>query len=158
YARANKKTAEAGDLTLKAGGQVVARRHFEANAAGALVLEVPEAEKHLPPGKETEVEVGITGKNHFPYTLSWPYHTTTPASAEQCAVALTTRLDRATANEGDTVRLTAIVANKSGKGQGMTVAILGLPAGLTIPEDMKQLKDHARLRNNGTEPGLISAF
>jgi len=38
------------------------------------------------------------------------------------------------------------------------VAILGLPAGLTLPEDMQQLKDMARLRNNDTEPGLISAW
>ena len=41
--------------------------------------------------------------------------------------------------------------NVSGKGQGMAVAIIGLPAGLTIPEDMKQLKDLAKLRNDGTD-------
>ena len=33
------------------------------------------------------------------------------------------------------------VENVSGKGQGMAVAIIGLPAGLTLPEDLKQLKD-----------------
>jgi hypothetical protein len=38
----------------------------------------------------------------------------------------------------------------------MAVAILGLPAGLTLPEDMRQLKDLARLRNDGKEPGVIS--
>jgi hypothetical protein len=40
----------------------------------------------------------------------------------------------------------------------MAVAIIGLPAGLTLPEDMKQLKDHARLRNDGKEKGLIGAW
>ena len=40
----------------------------------------------------------------------------------------------------------------------MTVAVVGLPAGLTLPEDMKQLKDLARLRNDGTERGPIDAW
>jgi hypothetical protein len=38
------------------------------------------------------------------------------------------------------------------------VAIIGLPAGLTLPEDMKQLKDHALLRDDGKEKGLIGAW
>jgi hypothetical protein len=50
------------------------------------------------------------------------------------------------------------VENASGKGQGMTVAIVGLPAGLTLPEDFKQLKDYTRLQENGTKAGLISAW
>ena len=41
---------------------------------------------------------------------------------------------------------------------GNSVAILGLPGGLTLPEDMKQLKEMARLRDNDTKPGLISAW
>ena len=61
-------------------------------------------------------------------------------------------------NEGDTVHLTATVENTQDKGQGMAVAIIGLPAGLTLPEDMKQLKDLARPRNGGKEPGVISAW
>jgi hypothetical protein len=56
------------------------------------------------------------------------------------------------------VQLTVSVKNVSGKGQGMTVAIVGLPAGLTLPEDMKQLKDFTRLQENDTKPGLISAW
>src|SRR5207247_4242360 len=71
---------------------------------------------------------------------------------------LTTVLDRKEASEGETARLTVQVENKSGRGQGMTVAVIGLPAGLTLPEDMKQLKDMARLRENGTKRGDIDAW
>ncbi len=39
----------------------------------------------------------------------------------------------------------------------MAVAIIGLPAGLTLPEDMKQLKDLARVPNDGSRP-KISAW
>jgi hypothetical protein len=155
YTRANKKTPEAGDLVVRIGGQEF-KVHFEANTQDAVTVTLPEPEKHLKASKN-DVKVEITGKNVFPYTLAWSYQTLKPLSADKAPVHLTTRLDRDKAAEGETVRLTATVENKSGKGQSMTVAILGLPAGLTLPEDMKQLKDHARLRNE-TEPGLISAW
>src|SRR5207244_6154054 len=90
--------------------------------------------------------------------LSWSYQTLKPASAETCSVRLSTHLDRVTAGEGETVHLNATIENAMDKGQGMAVAIVGLPAGLTLPEDMKQLKDHARLRNDGKEKGLIGAW
>jgi hypothetical protein len=157
YAKANKKTAEAGDLLLYVGDKVMAQKHFAAGAEEAIVLSLPEADKVLKAGRNN-VRVEITGKSVFPYTATWSYQTLKPASAAGCPVGLSTRLDRATAGEGDTVRLKVKVENKSGKGQGMTVAIVGLPAGLTLPEDLKQLKDAARLGENGTKPGLISAF
>jgi hypothetical protein len=122
----------------------------------ALTIELPEAEKHLKAGKNA-VRVEITGKNVFPYTLSWSYQTLQPLSAEQAPVKLETSLAKTSLNEGDTVRLTAKVHNVSGKGQGMAVAILGLPAGLAIPEDMKQLKDYVRVPTDGSQP-LVSAF
>src|SRR5262249_12865793 len=96
--------------------------------------------------------------NSFPHTLTWSYRTLKPANPADCAVHLSTKLDRDKAAEGETVRLTATVENRSGKGQGMAVAIIGLPGGLIVPEDMKQLKEMAALREEGTKPGLISAF
>jgi hypothetical protein len=155
FTRANKKTAEAGELQLFVGSERVAHLAFPAGAQEALTLSVPEPEKHLKPGKNT-LRVEVSGKNVFPYTLSVSYRTQKPASAEGCPVRLSTKLDHPAATEGDTVRLNVTVENVSGKGQGMTVAIIGLPAGLSLPEDMKQLKDYARLRDDGKEPGLIS--
>jgi hypothetical protein len=157
YTKANKKTAEGGELRLFAGNQAAAHLAFPAGAQEALVLNLPEPEKYLKPGKNA-VRVEITGKNVFPYTLTWSYQTLKPVSAEQCAVRLNTSLDRATADEGETVHLTVTLENTLDKGQGMAVAIVGLPAGLTLPEDMKQLKDHALPRNEGKDRGLISAW
>jgi uncharacterized protein YfaS (alpha-2-macroglobulin family) len=157
YAKANKKTADAGDLIVYLADKEVARKHFPAGAEEAVTLELKDADRLLKSGKNS-LRVEATGKNAFPYTATWSYRSLKPASADQCPVKMTTKLDRETAGEGDTVRLTVAVENKSGKGQGMTVAIVGLPAGLTLPEDMKQLKDMARLRNNGTERGEIDAW
>jgi len=157
FANANKKTVESGALRLSVGNQIVANLDFAAGAQEALLLTMPDAEKQLKAGKNT-VGIEITGKNIFPYTLSWSYQTLKPANPSDYPVRLQTRLDRAQASEGEPVHLTVIVENTQDKGQGMAVAIIGLPAGLTLPEDMKQLKDHARLRNDGTEKGLISAW
>src|SRR5262249_58257001 len=96
-------------------------------------------------------------KNVFPCTLSWSYQTLKPASADGCPVKLEAKLARTELAEGDAVRLAVKVENASGKGQGMAVAIIGLPGGLTIPEDMKQLKEHARVPEDGGRP-LVSAF
>src|SRR5207244_8844042 len=100
----------------------------------------------------------MTGKNQFPYTLTWSYQTLQPPSAEGCAVRLTTALDRPELAEGETAHLKVKLDNVSHKGQGMAVAILGLPAGMKLPDDFAQLKDLARPRENGTKPGRIGAF
>jgi hypothetical protein len=156
FAKANKKTPEAGTLELFVGDRLMAKKDFPAGAAEAITLDLPEPEKNLQSGKNA-VRVEITGKNVFPYTLTWSYQTLQPASAEGCPVRLKTALARTELKEGDAVRLTVKLENVSGKGQGMAVAIVGLPGGLTVPEDLKQLKEHAKEPTDGSRP-LISFF
>jgi len=132
------------------------RLAFPAGASEALTLRVPNAEEVLKAGAN-KVRVEISGKNAFPYTLSWTYSTLQPVSAENCPVRLTTKLAKTEVTESDSVRLTVRVENKSGKGQGMAVAIVGLPGGLTVPEDLKQLKEYTAKPVNGDRP-LVSAF
>jgi hypothetical protein len=156
HTKANKKTAEAGELRLFVDDKEVAAKAFAAGATETLTLEMTDAEKLLKPGKN-KVRVEITGKNVFPCTLSWAYQTLQPLSAAGCPVRLTTTLAKTELNEGDAVRLTVRAKNVSGKGQGMAVAIVGLPGGLALPEDLKQLKDYIRLPADGKRP-LIGAF
>ena len=62
---------------------------------------------------------------------------------------LRTALSETKASEGDMVRLKVTLENVSGKGQGMATAIIGLPGGLTLPEDLKQLKEYCRQPEDG---------
>jgi hypothetical protein len=151
------RAAEEGNLILSLAESEVARKHFAGGIQDVLTLDVPDVDKNLKPGRNP-VRIGLSGKNQFPYTLSWSYHTLKPPSSDECRVRLATRLDRTKVNEGDTVRLTATVENQSSEPEGMTVAILGLPGGLTLPEDLKQLKDLTLPRDGGKEPGVISAW
>jgi hypothetical protein len=157
HAKANKKTPEAGTLSLFVGDRLVGKLDFPADARDALEIKLADAENVLKSGKNT-VRVEITGHNAFPYTLSWSYQTLQPSSDPACPVHLTTKLDRTRAQEGETVTLSVSVENPADEGRSMVVAIVGLPAGLTLPEDMKQLKEYVRLQDNGTKPGRISYF
>jgi len=151
YARKNKQPAEAGTLTLTLGEQVLAKADYAADRQDAIVLEVADAEKLLKPADNT-LTLSTTGKNLYPFSLGWKYQTLQPPSADKCAVRLTTSLDRSELAEGDTTRLKVHLENVSGQGQGMTVAIVGLPAGLKLPDDFKQLRDLSRLRDGKSGP------
>jgi hypothetical protein len=157
HAKANKRTPEAGELRLFVGDLQVAQKSFPAGVDHPLHLDVPEPEKLLKAG-DNLLRVEITGKNNvFPHTLSWLCRTLKPDTVAGCPVELTTSLPKADLTEGDTTRLTAKVKNASGAPQGMAVAIVGLPAGLIVPEDLKQLKEHCRPPAEGKRP-LLSAF
>ncbi len=156
YTKANKRTAEGGEIRLYVNDNEAARLQFAAGATEALTLELPDAEKVLKPGANA-VRVEMTGKNTFPYTLAWMYQTLKPSSAEDCPVRLETKLSQTEVPEGGLVRLNMTLKNVSGKGQGMATVILGLPGGLTVPEDMKQLKQYTRTPEDGSRP-LVSAF
>jgi A-macroglobulin TED domain/Alpha-2-macroglobulin family len=156
YTNANKRTAEGGEIRLYVGDKEEAKLQFAPGAAEALTLALPDAEKVLQPGPN-KVRVEITGKNTFPYTLAWTYQTLKPASADDCPVRLETKLSQTEVQEGGLVRLNMTLKNVSGNGQGMATVILGLPGGLTVPEDMKQLKQYTRVPEDGSRP-LVSAF
>jgi hypothetical protein len=155
HTRANKKTAEAGKVELWMDQQRLAVNRFEAGMSDPITLTINRPEEVLKPGRNS-LRVAITGANVFPYTLTWTYQTLKPANVDNCPVRLSTKLSRPQANEGDTVRLTVQLENTSGKGQGMATAIIGLPGGLTLPEDMKQLKEYTLPPAEGRP--LISYF
>jgi hypothetical protein len=156
YTRENKRTATAGELKFYVNEREVSRLPFSAGASETLTLTVPNAETVLRSGPN-KVRVEITGRNAFPYTLRWNYSTLQPVSADNCPVFMAAALSQTQIKEGESVRLNLQLENKSGKGQGMAVAIVGLPGGLALPEDMKQLKEYTRKPADGDRP-LVSAF
>src|SRR5262249_1330702 len=134
-----------GDVIVSIRGNPVLRQSFAATAQDALVLEIPQPEKLLKPG-DNEVRIELTGNNELPGKLSWSYHTLQPPSNENCPIKLLTRLDKDKVREGETVRLTVAVENTSADSQSMTVAIIGLPAGLSLPEDLKEVEELSKPR------------
>jgi hypothetical protein len=151
YAKKSAHPAESGELKLLVGGKEVAARRFTEKDVEVIGLDVENAEALFKAGAGTDVEILTDAKQTYPFALSYAYTTLTPISAEKCAVRVATKLGRAEANEGDAVPLSVTLENKRDQGQGMAVAVIGIPAGMKVPTDLKELTD---LR----EKGVISYF
>ncbi|MBY0460662.1 MAG: alpha-2-macroglobulin, partial [Gemmataceae bacterium] len=146
FAKTSAHPPEAGTLSLVVSGRVVATRTFTKEDTEVIAVDVPEPEKLIPLGGKCDVEVTTDAKHPYPFALSYSYTTLTPVSAEQCAVSISTKLAKAEAREGETVQLAVTLDNRLKQGHGMAVAVLGLPAGMKVPTDLKQLTD---LREKG---------
>ena len=158
HARENKRTAQAGELRLYVGEaeKPIAVQAFAAGQQGAITLQLPDVEKLLQPGAN-KVRLELTGGNVLPYTLTWSYRAVTPVSNADAPLTLMTKLDKNAAKEGDTVRLTVRLRSVK-QADGMAVAIIGLPAGLMLPDNLEELKLLTRLKDNDTKPGDVDHF
>lgn len=151
YARSNKRPAESGWVKVSVAGKEIAKKNFTTEQAGPIVLDLPDAEKLLATG-EAELSIETSAAQSYPVTASWEARTRQPLSSDKCAVSLTTKLTAAEVAEAASVRLDVTMSNLQDKGQGMAVAIIGLPAGLSLPQDLKQLKELTRRPVDDTEP------
>ena len=139
YARSSKRPAEDGTVTVKVNGHVVGTKSFTTKQSGPITVDIPDADKLFADGS-AEIAVETDAKQAYPCTVYWECRTSQPLSAEECPIRLSTSLAKAEVNEGEAVRVDVKVANLKGKQDGMVTAIVGLPAGLKVPEDMKQLR------------------
>lgn len=151
------RAVQAGELKVFIGEKQVAIKPVTAGAEGTIMVEVPTPEEVLKAGAN-RVRVEMTpASNVMPHTLGWSYRAVKPAADGPPLVKLTTRLSKTDVREGETVRLTIRVENVTGSDQGMATAIVGLPAGLSLPENLEQLRAHCKLPADGSAP-LVSAF
>jgi len=76
--------------------------------------------------------------------------------ADTCPVRLSTRLAKEKVRWGDTVALSAELTNTTDDGQPMTVAVVGLPAGLEVrPDQLERLKKAGKIDGYQTRPREI---
>ncbi|HYW78492.1 MAG TPA: hypothetical protein VE890_02910, partial [Thermoguttaceae bacterium] len=138
HSKANRKTLAAGTLVIKRDDMEIGSHAFEAGRQETIVIDGIEAD--LKPG-ENSLTINLSGDNTMPYSLDVAYRSTKPESDDACPVRLTTKLAKTQIKAGETVTLAANVANTTDDGQPMTIAILGLPAGLeTRPDQLEELK------------------
>jgi uncharacterized protein YfaS (alpha-2-macroglobulin family) len=155
YAQENRKMREPGTLRVFEGDRMLSERGFAANETDALVFELWQL---LTPGEHTlrlELE---GGGDALPWACDVTYHAEQPADDPAAKVAIRTQLRSATVAEGATVALDVEVRNVTGEGQPMTLAIVGLPAGLEVPtrvlEDLQKGGQFAFWELQGRELAL----
>ncbi len=138
YTKYAKKTDESGIIEIHIDGKKVAEQAYEAGRREA--VEIKGLEAYLGQGQHS-ISVNYKGvKNPLPYSVAVDYNTNLPNSSKNCVVGLTTKLSATQVSMGSTVRLSATLTNRTKEGQPMTMAIIGLPAGLSAqPWQLKEM-------------------
>ena len=138
HSKANRKTLAAGTLIVKRDDMQIGQHAFGAGQQETIVIEGLEA--NLQPGVN-KLTVNLSGENKMPFALKVDFRTRKPSSHESCPLRLTTELADKRVKAGETVALRAELTNTTDEGQPMTIAILGLPAGLEVrPDQLEELK------------------
>ena len=161
HAQASKRTSVDHDIKLFVNGQFVTQQHVAAGAPGAIVFE-RELLGALTPG-ENRVEItdasATAATETLPWALALRYHADIPPSDPNCAVGVSTKLAKQVIAEGETVRLDVAITNRRKDGQPMTLARIGLPAGLEPREDqLKELKKSGAIDFWETRPREVTLY
>lgn len=138
-AELNKHAMSDGALIVQVGEGETGRTEFGADQVQPIRLQgIGES---LQPG-ENKLALNLTGDNKMPFAIDIAYRTRQPDSAKDCAVRLNTKLTSEKVKAGSTVGVNVELENVTGKGQPMTTAIIGLPAGLEArQEKLEELQE-----------------
>ncbi len=139
YAKESKKAAEDGELVIYVNNQKVETLAYKANQTELLI---PNIAKYLKVGKQKIMLQYENTKTALPFDVQLTYNTRVPQSSAACKLALSTSLPASTIKMGETIRLTTTLTNTLDKGQPMTMAMVGIPAGLSLqPWQLKELQE-----------------
>lgn len=140
YAAFAKRTKDSGILEVKINDAERASRRYEKDTKGE--VNIQGLEKFIGAGQsEIEVQFAKT-KEPLPYTLGIEWTTYTPPESKECKVKLSTQINKSTIDHGATVRLEAQLTNLTSEGLPMTMALIGIPSGLSVqPWQLKELQE-----------------
>ncbi|WMX15424.1 alpha-2-macroglobulin family protein [Aureispira sp. CCB-E] len=139
YAKNSKKAAEPGELVVSIDGQQVATVAYTEDQSEVLI---PNLGEFLKDGKQNIVVEYKGTKVAMPWDLEVTYTTRLPQNSPNCPLSLHTTLPKNEVKMGETIRLTTTLSNTSAKGQPMAMAMVGIPAGLSLqPWQLKELQE-----------------
>jgi hypothetical protein len=144
YAQFARKTDSPGTIVVTIDKKHVKKKSYAAGERGAIVVDSLEAllAEGSPVGEHTVAIAFEDTKTALPYSLGVSYHTWKPASSEACKVDLKTETAASAVKVGQTLRITTVLRNKTQEGLPMTMAVVGLPAGLSPqPWQLKELQE-----------------
>jgi hypothetical protein len=140
YASLVRTTRDDGEIAVYINQEVSDHLNYKKDSREKLILN--SFSKNLKDG-EQNLRVLFRGTtNPLPYSVDVQWYTKKPQSSEHCKVSLSTSLSNSTVRVNEIVRLTAVLKNNSAAGLPMTVAVIGIPAGLsTQPWQLKELQE-----------------
>lgn len=144
YATLFTAQAHIGKLLVYKGTQKIGELSYSTNQLKVATL--TGLEKYLTQGTQ-DIAIRFENKKQFiPFTLNLKYRTTTPNASARCDIALKTQLMATQVKVNETVRLTTTIRNKQAKGLPSTMALVGIPAGLSPqPWQLKELQEKGKI-------------
>ncbi|MBI4548835.1 MAG: carboxypeptidase-like regulatory domain-containing protein [Ignavibacteriae bacterium] len=140
YTRYSKQIAESGTVSVRVNEKTVSTRSYAAGERDPIVL--GSLEQFFDAG-EQRITMNLAGAKHaLPHSLLITWNTMLPASSDSAKVSLDTKLLQSTVRMGETVRLTTTLVNRAEEDIPMTVAVVGIPGGLSPqPWQLKELQE-----------------
>ncbi|NOS92261.1 MAG: TonB-dependent receptor plug domain-containing protein [Cyclobacteriaceae bacterium] len=139
YVRHFQDERESGEIELSINREPVKTISYQKEAHDAVEADL----SSLFSASSASVQVRFKGtKIPLPYSLDVSWFTTKPASHENCKVELTSHLLQNKMKLNETVRQTIQLTNKTNEELPMTLAVIGIPAGLSAqPWQLKELQE-----------------
>lgn len=141
YAKLVKSSKDDGKIEIQINKQLIKTIPYYGDAKGKIV--VNDFASSFNSNGEQSLRILIDGtKEAIPYSMDMSWFTKRPSSDERCKVALQTSLGSKDMKVNETVRLNVKLRNKTAAGLPMTVAVVGIPAGLSLqPWQLKELQE-----------------
>ena len=139
YAQYSKKTATDGIIEIYVDGKKAATYSYKAGERGP--IELTGWDSYIT-GKHSVQVKFVNTESPMPHEISIKYASLQPQSHASCPIKLDVQTATKTTKVGETVRLKATITNTTDKGQPMTMAIIGIPGGLTAqPWQLKEIQE-----------------
>ena len=140
YAVFTKRTKKSGILKVNINKESFDALGYEKDVMGELAI--TGMEKSLVDGNnDIEVHFDKTSEP-LPYTVGIEWTTYKPPVSKECKVKLETQLTSSIVRLGKTVRIQADLTNITSEGLPMTMALIGIPSGLSAqPWQLKELQE-----------------
>ena len=141
YSRTGTIARRGGTLQVVRGSETLAQTTMPSGSESGTTIELTGIGSKLVAG-DTDLELRAPSFGRLPFVIDVAYHSPSPPSDPNCPLRLTTKLTSTELAQGDTARLEARLKNATDRGLPMTVAILGLPAGLEPrAEELNELRE-----------------
>ena len=132
-----------GTVSVWIDGVMVREQSYQAGLREALIFN--DLNDLLKPGKHT-ITLKSKDDTLLPYSIAIEYRSNEPASSSAARIDLSARLAKAEVKMGETVKLEAVISNKTQVGQPMYLVRLGLPGGLTFQNwQLKEMREKGQI-------------
>lgn len=140
YAKKMRVAKSAGNISLVLDEREIEKIHYERESKR---VDSRGFADELLTDQQQSLRIAYQGtESPLPYSVDIQWYTRKPQSDENCQVDLLTTLNKSEVAVNETVQLTATLRNKTEKGLPMSMAVIGIPTGLSLqPWQLQELKD-----------------